>query len=1387
MIGCSLISALLCGTRALRNTPAPSTSTSSKYSSRAETTLVTCSSTKSYALRPAKTADMDVQQLVHDAYLSSRLCSCEGIQDVCKAAVQVCEICGHTACKQHAGHPEHVYTKMIPRSTRTQTPYEFLKKWKDVFPARLKVCTFPDVRGLVPKTMASNKLLKKYLERMQEAQIEFQYFTIGSIEREEAGWSVKYISPRALLRVRIASKVELNLFVLCPSSLRGDDDLRKVLEQPVARAVVDTSLLNARWEVFIPYVKSIEVKITASADTTDSWKNRLGLPDFKTETTPRRLDISSEAVEARDFTGEFNLQMNCGTACDSMYKREKTTGSGPDLFFYLDPDLVGHPKDDTYVFTYDLSFRAYGETRVSLACLDASWRPWRMDAGSTQLVQATTPGIWVASHLVLESASLPMDVSVPSTALLTNLAGDCARAITILDVKVPDLRKEGVDSTSWILNQAKPLLTFSDWQATADTIGNDCECAPHLPPLLWHVDGNGTATAHEEPKAAASFERAMKFRRPIFKITTSATARETRVQLGLNVASLIHRAQGRLPKGTACQTAWRLCSDHAESHTGAFPKFTLQCNAASALFAGKLTLMHNLDKAQLRSLAWMITQEVGRSITVTEIEEAVESDLGVRAEARAQHSYTIHGGVLADRPSFGKTVTTIALIQSEFQQNSPDVILKHLRSSSAALPALRPLAATLIVCPPQIAQQWKSELEKFLGTKQFDAYKVLLIQDYESLQRLTIDAFQASRIVVLSWTVLSDPNYVAQLARFAAMPEPATCSGSGFDAWLKRTLENLPERLSALASRGIDDFRANAKDLLQERLSQQAEFQAVIPIKLGHGKAYEPYEKMRSTASSTKRPKTKTKVKTKSARQLPEPAHAVPLLHLFRFNRVVVDEYHYLLDDRRGENYPAYAGVKSIAAPKRWVLSGTPALTNFSDVNEIASFLGVKLGRNVCGDGLTMTPFEKNLMEKQTEVQKFLSRTEILSLQWHRARHERAQGFLDEFVRKNKPTLDHIKCVEVIQPMHLDITHNAVYLELARHLIAHRMQLKKAAGKATSDRADRLNAMLDNSATAEDALLKCALLFNAAPGVSGIDTLIEKRSMECAAIEEEIKPIAAGLLQSRRANYNAVIDSHINSFEDYVSSRDIGDGDASARMCQLLVEAAQDNETGRISLQQLKGLSGDKKIKSLKNMVSRLRDHTWELVVSTRSLRFITAMKGLIPVLSGNKFGMTSAVSTLKCNSEQCTGVSSVHELRLVTECGHLACVGCLKSRSNEDICVNLSCNASVSIVDLVNVTDLGTPTEQIDGQGFGTKLADIARLVGSVPKEEQGIIFVPNHETISILEKILKHHDISYHALSNNKKQTVKLVEDFKNNEDVKKRKKVLILDLGSESAAGL
>jgi hypothetical protein len=105
-------------------------------------------------------------------------------------------------------------------------------------------------------------------------------------------------------------------------------------------------------------------------------------------------------------------------------------------------------------------------------------------------------------------------------------------------------------------------------------------------------------------------------------------------------------------------------------------------------------------------------------------------------------------------------------------------------------------------------------------------------------------------------------------------------------------------------------------------------------------------------------------------------------------------------------------------------------------------------------------------------------------------------------------------------------------------------------------------------------------------------------------------------------------------------------------------------------------------------------------------------------------------------------------------------------------------------------VTDLGSTPEKVAGHSFGRKMNDIANLVKKLPADDQGLVFAPNDETVAMLGKVLDHHDVLYYTPSGcNSRQAAKIIEEFKAsaNEEVEDRPKVLLLNLSSETAAGV
>ena len=1395
VIGASLISAITYGHKAFKskadsNPHEPITQTEPRLQNR----LVRSSAMAKHKPLIPDLEDINVSQLLDEARLTSRLCACECNLQMSDKPIKICSACGHTACTRCASNPKHQYDGIVARDERVNTPNEFIRRWKPRFPTRVSLRDLPDLNRIASQLRKDQNSNDAYVSRILDVDIGSHFFNVSDFVRLDNAWRVVYTSSHARIELQMGDTATWLLYVSCPPELPSNSELRKALKTPVARATVLDSLLDVEWELFIPSYQEHTLHIRGSSERFKSWRNKLGLPDNQQETVPARIHVQGNTEETSVLEGNYEHLPHCGTAESSLYKRSDE----PVLYLFLDPDPIGEARNDSLVFSRDCSRKEWGATRVVAARLNAAWRPWQMsDEAQEDVIEAVRTGSWITIPMRLVPSSLTCTASVVlSGTPLTGRGGECNDAITVLDVQIPErLPTQKYSEYAWALEQVKAAPPLGEWQSIDVGTQSSCRCAPTYPELLWSVDHAGKATPHEDRKAAAKFERGVKTRCPIIHMQSSVSKNQTRFEIGINIASLAHRAGARLARyidvDPVVTNAWRLVTDHSDDGLMRFPRFCLRSNATDAPFAGTLRLQHELRGAQPRSLAWMRSQETGTPITIIETEEDIHSGLGWRVEAQAQTSVDIRGGVLADLPSFGKTVTTIALIQSEFEESSPEEIIDQNRSAAECTSPLIDTAATLIVCPPHIAMQWQTELESFLGEEQYEDFNVLVIRDFAELKRLAVDDFQQSRVIVVSWTVLSDDEYISELAWVTAMPEPANSSCRAFDAWMHGVTKDLPAQVSNLQTMDLSDFKHATQDLLEQRL-QQPEFQATLPLRLQHGSAYQSYEAMQA-AGQKKKIKTKPTLKRKSSGTN---NHVVPLPHMFRFNRIVVDEYHYLNDHKKIKNMFTAISVKEIAAYKRWILSGTPALANFTDVDNIASFLGIRLGRFAVGAG-KLTPLEEFLVNDQTAVERFLSKTEVMSRQWHQARHERAQEFLDLFVRQNEASLEHIPCHEELRAIDLDVAHHAVYLELSQHLISQRMQVKKLKNKAESDRTSRLNASLNNSKTAEDALLKAALLYETQEGESGLDALVQKRYAQRRETEQEISRIMRAFEWHKRTGFkglkpadpkkaekeeNTVPKLYASFTQDIKENTWLGDGDATMTARRLLEKAEAKPTLG--GLEELKEVPKDKKIKEAKTVMSHLRESCVELTLRTRSERFIATVQQLLqPLCDGSE-------ERVSCDAPGCKKSATVRKLYLASQCGHLTCEPCMLSRGDDENCVVRGCSCTVQAVNLIKATDLGSTPEKIAGHSFGRKMNDIAKLIKKLPTDDQGLIFAPNDETIAMLGEVLDHHHIFYSTPSGcNSRQAAKIIEEFKasKDEDSEECPKVLLLNLTSETAAGV
>jgi hypothetical protein len=340
------------------------------------------------------------------------------------------------------------------------------------------------------------------------------------------------------------------------------------------------------------------------------------------------------------------------------------------------------------------------------------------------------------------------------------------------------------------------------------------------------------------------------------------------------------------------------------------------------------------------------------------------------------------------------------------------------------------------------------------------------------------------------------------------------------------------------------------------------------------------------------------------------------------------------------------------------------------------------------------------------------------------------------------------------------------------------MQIKRMKIKSNSDRpdrTDRLTTSLNSSKSGEDALLKSAMAFKALPGQVGIEDVTQLRSEQRRSTEAEMLNILAGF-EGRKQNsefYAAVI-----RFKEDMKNNWLGDEAASDITRRLLYQAAKTPRSKAFA--DVARMAEKQRSQGIRKLESQLRVLAQELTLRARSERFLRKIEN---IQSRSNRGQHVELS---CDSVSCEGSVGSQDLFLISQCGHTACRRCLSLRTDEESCVHPGCSVPVQNSNLIKTTSFGSTTHESKGHSFGQKLDTVAKLINDFPTNDHGIIFAPNEETIEILEAALKIYDFSYHSLGA-ARTAAKKIEDFKHNTNPAERKKVIILNLGSEFAAGM
>ncbi|KAL8794997.1 MAG: hypothetical protein Q9195_002445 [Heterodermia aff. obscurata] len=1047
---------------------------------------------------------------------------------------------------------------------------------------------------------------------------------------------------------------------------------------------------------------------------------------------------------------------------------------------------------------------------------------------------------------------------------------------------------------TWLLEKVKNLNNFpGTWRPLSlpyDLVRCPC-CVPKAPELKWRREiksGKMSIKPEEDPHQAAEFEHVMKARPSPFTILIRSDHEQNHgcLRFGLNIATLAHRAVAKFPDRQDDKTlhiSWRLDTDYTYPSRPHFRPFTLKNNINDVALPHNFIDGQALKPAQEQSFRWMIERDTTpSSFMEQEIEEAVIRELGWRATVRARRACGCKGGALTDNVGYGKTVLILALIAARkhddehhaegtceghipnFPQHQNRPRYNELDDFEKQVQVQRdghiPIKATLIAVQPTLVDQWEQQIRQFLGPE----YVVLKVDDHKLMDRISIRDFKEAHIVLVSWAVLDSKHYSDKLSLFGAVPEGPEFGGRAYDTWLAYSYQRTLEKVQELRElQDTAEFIQHARDLQVELDQNESnpELKRQTASKRLKGKAYAaarkradgkaPKEIVTDVGENFSTPGVKWAARTCKIDAFNfEAAESIDdivgvSLNLFCWARTVTDEY-----PRASEK--AASIIAKLQAQSRWILSATPDLDVFGDVKNIARLLGVNLG--IDDDSLlSMSAKElRRYREERTSVEMFQSLVHLSTPAWHEERHQLAQRFLNHFARQNDADLSLIECSNMLVTVRMSPIEQAVYNEISQQLHNQDMKvIRTNQSLADSERAKRMDQLLNGARTGEEALMLCATQFRhdlgsrLNPSVGIVHhRMIELRQEQKESLLQTIQTmlcVAESLeLECRRFNKKSVnYESYLHLKKELIDG-DFGDNEALADLLNAFELASQLAPTydvdeyyskgtgqkgrkGRIPMTQARidqdGIElsepqrtaqGKRVGSELNYFAGDLRTIFSEYVARVRAHRYFTGIRGF----QVRKARASEILGHRPCDG--CRRTLDLSKLAILSMCGHVGCDECLNDPDRSGDCIVPWCFAPAELHHIQWAQDIDPDSSNMGRNG--SKIDTIVHLIKNeqqVKFDEQVLVFVQNDAIGHAVEEAFEQEDVTFHSmlqyrkdettatglrkipdrelvkrlnLFQNSKRTVhEVTSSKKGKQQANDWRKVLVLNAYSEAAAGI
>ncbi|KAK5628651.1 hypothetical protein RRF57_004366 [Xylaria bambusicola] len=1034
-----------------------------------------------------------------------RYCYCNGGAKYSTNELVRCEICGFIRCTSCAGNPKHQFGSpwsMEDPIMNDTTPQEMMQH----FPTALtNIISDTIVRIPSPLYSDAPELQRRLLDSLRLAI--FYYARTLISETVTICYSAKDDECNFDLQA-VISDAEITWYLfLDPWSTCGQMVCKELgmppahMLRPFGRVRIYQSAKEFiprqdAWEFWVFHEVSLDVGLTnnnGSIHVTDV--SRANLP-------------ATICDDVQSILGIYDHYPDCDAAENSLHVGRQR----PRRYLFKDPTKTGAPEEDCYVISDQCKLLEKHEFRDFCLKFLPDWTPQMNYSRTTLLMNGYWEGpvtVPIQGQANFEAPLVRYMKEVGSRAVpngselqlndahhkVRTLASVCIHSNMVDEICMTLSKYQGLGPDNWaivsrsdysaLFDLLAPIninlsgIEFSVHQMTTERCGR---CCPISPKVHWmektSVETKTTARSIREPYSISSdihtYEKELRESGEPLRVAINIKDskdkngwKEVSANYEVNVDLLRHRAANHLLRLN--------CPDEALEVKTIVGVKRGSLNIPNLRFTSFKTSLQRLSGNGIMkpravfidgvSLEWMLEKEINPPLyTEREIEECRFDALNLRVLAVAEREISRPGGILADDVGYGKTVISLALMQVQQDVDRKRYLSERHENSGDT----SPLAASLVLAPKHLVDQWGAEAAKFLGWKEPD---VLVIKTSRKLRDVLkkaepnattspphakkpktartsttiLDKLHAAKLIIVSTAVFDDlyytwlGKYAGSLAHPRAIPRTSATKDTAnpnvlgaFQDWYEDATMYARRHLSGF---NPTFFNIDRLEMIQQRhRNLQNTWRDVVAdyydasTRLGCQTARN--DATGELVNGKEEGITVDKEYSNEARANPlteEDFMADQFVHpleIFNFSRIIYDEFSY-------ENFCVAQFVKNARAHAKWVLSATPPTSNVKAVCDIGQLLGVHVARPVkLRPGLPLIT-EGPALLRQNPTEKQLSYGKLYTDESVCDRVETAHNFLRHFASANPFDEKGMGKIEVCERV---ICSNMTRFELAKYL-----------------------------------------------------------------------------------------------------------------------------------------------------------------------------------------------------------------------------------------------------------------------------------------------------------------------------------------------------------------